>query len=388
MNKEIKITVKTLKDIKIQINMLRLPVLLLVVLLMSACAPSTTQFADQVAHSANGTDVPDATDSATATFTAIPTNTPIPPSIQVDGWESAAISTVCLDIIQIYTDVKEGFSIPAIDETASRLLGRMGLQAVKSGEICDATLSIEFTAKTKSADYGSAGKCYSGASASVQVTLSAEGYPTLSPDPYSVSTGPPYFLYTECAKDPSGAPFYEIMSKALVRNLVQIWGKPALLAGIVDEDVEVRVGTARITISPEARAVGIETSDMVSILIPAVENDHATTQCWYNAGAAAALALGDLANEEKELAVDIIPVLTEALLPLSCKSIDAETSLFNLGPEAIDAVPALIEKLRTYLSMNVDENYARNVAGTLTEITGQDFDIDADAWEDWWEAQN
>jgi hypothetical protein len=134
--------------------------------------------------------------------------------------------------------------------------------------------------------------------------------------------------------------------------------------------------------------MGVETSDMISILIPAVENDHATTQCWYNAGAAAALALGDLVNEEKELAADIIPVLTEALLPISCKSIEAERSLYNIGPEAMDAVPTLIEKLRSYLSMNVDENYARSVASTLTEITGQDFDIDADAWEDWWTSQN
>jgi hypothetical protein len=388
MNKEIMITVKTNRNNEVQINVLRLPVLILVIILMSACAPSTTQIADQAANVANGTDIPNAADSATATFTTIPTNTPIPPAVLVDGWESASVSTVCLDIVQIYTDVKEGFSIQAVDDTASRLLGRMGLQAVKPGETCDAKLTIEFTAKSKSSDYGSAGKCYSGATATVQMSFSAEGCPTLNPDPFSVSTGTPYFLYAGCAKEPSGAPFYEIISEGLVRNMLQIWGKPALLAGIVDSDVEVRLETAWITISPEARAAGIETSDMVAILIPAVENDHATTQCWYNAGAAAALALGDLANEEKEFAADIIPILTEALLPLSCKSIEAERALYDLGPDAIDAVPALIEKLRLYLSMNVDENYAQSVASTLTEITGQEFDIDADAWEEWWGSQD
>ncbi|MEJ2605420.1 MAG: hypothetical protein P8Z41_01965 [Anaerolineales bacterium] len=80
--------------------------------------------------------------------------------------------------------------------------------------------------------------------------------------------------------------------------------------------------------------------------------------------------------------------MTEALLPLSCKSIEAERALYDLGPDAIDAVPALIEKLRLYLSMNVDENYAQSVASTLTEITGQEFDIDADAWEEWWGSQD
>ncbi len=363
-------------------NLIRLSVILLVVFLMSACASSTAQITNPAANDTNGAV------SSTATATVLPTNTPIPPPVQVDGWESAAVSTVCLDITQTYTDVNEDFSIPAFEQTASRLLGRMGLLVVKPGEDCDATLSIAFTARSKSADYGSAGKCYSGAAASGQVTLSAEGYPTLSPDPYSVSTGTPYFLYTECAKEPSGAPFYEIISEVLVRNLLQIWGKPALLAGIVDEDVEVRFETAAITISPEARAAGIETSEMVAILIPAVENDHATTQCWHNAGGAAALALGDLAGEDSNLTGDIVPVLIEALLPLSCKSIAAESSLYNLGPEALEAVPSLIEKLRLYLSMNVDENYALSVASTLTEITGQDFGIDAVAWEEWWAAQN
>ncbi len=220
MNKEIMITVKANKNARVQINVLRLPVIILVVILMSACAPSTTQIADQAANVANGTDIPNAADSATATFTTIPTNTPIPPAVLVDGWESASVSTVCLDIVQIYTDVKEGFSIQAVDDTASRLLGRMGLQAVKPGETCDAKLTIEFTAKSKSSDYGSAGKCYSGAAASVQMSFSAEGCPTLNPDPFSVSTGTPYFLYAGCAKEPSGAPFYEIISEGLVRNML------------------------------------------------------------------------------------------------------------------------------------------------------------------------
>ena len=161
-----------------------------------------------------------------------------------------------------------------------------------------------------------------------------------------------------------------------------------MLAGIVDEDVEIRLETAGLTVSPEARAVGVETSEMVSILIPALENDHAATQCWYSAGGAAASALGSLAEDEKEFAADIIPVLTEALLPLSCKSIYAERSLYSLGPEAMDAVPVLIEKLRSSLRTYADENYALHVASTLTEITGQDFGIDADAWEEWWASQN
>ncbi|MEJ2608434.1 MAG: hypothetical protein P8Z41_17450, partial [Anaerolineales bacterium] len=245
MNKEIMITVKANKNARVQINMLHLPVIILVVIVMSACAPSTTQIADQAANVANGTDIPNAADSATVTFTTLAVNS----------------------MVSLASHASPGF-----------------------------------TAKSKSSDYGSAGKCYSGATATVQMSFSAEGCPTLNPDPFSVSTGTPYFLYAGCAKEPSGAPFYEIISEGLVRNMLQIWGKPALLAGIVDSDVEVRLETAWITISPEARAAGIETSDMVAILIPAVENDHATTQCWYNAGAAAALALGDLANEEKEFA--------------------------------------------------------------------------------------
>jgi hypothetical protein len=163
-----------------------------------------------------------------------------------------------------------------------------------------------------------------------------------------------------------------------------------LLAGLADEDVYMRIGAVRTTISPEAKEAGIEASDMASILIPVLENDDQTTDCWsaMSPGAIAALALGDLASEERELIPVIVPVLEQALLPLTCKSFNAESSLYSLGPEAIEAVPTLIKRLRLYLSMNVDEFYAQGVADTLTEITGQDFGTDANAWEEWWASQN
>jgi len=61
----------------------------------------------------------------------------------------------------------------------------------------------------------------------------------------------------------------------------------------------------------------------------------------------------------------------------------AMLSLGEIGPEAIEAVPFLIDALR---EATVDWEW-ETVIAALTATTGQDFGKDADAWQQWWEDQ-
>lgn len=330
---------------------------------------------------------PSPTPTSTLTPTPAPTSTPTLLPVSARGWESATLSSVCLEIQQTFTNVQGDFSVP-IEITASRLLKRMGIQPMSPGEACDATLTINITARARQGNYDNSGKCYSSSSITSQAILTAQGYPTLEAEAFSENAGIPVFL-EHCAKEPAGAPFYETFSRALMDSLLKIWGKPALLAGLADQDVEVRIGAVQAVTSPEARAAGLETSDMVSLLIPAIENDYQATDC-LDPGASgpyAITALRALADEEKDLLPTVVPVMEEALLPISCKTYPALDALHNFGPAAIETVPTLIQLLRSYLRPNIDENYARSVSAALVEITGEDFGIDADAWQQWWDSQ-
>ncbi len=59
----------------------------------------------------------------------------------------------------------------------------------------------------------------------------------------------------------------------------------------------------------------------------------------------------------------------------------AARALGEIGPEAKEAVPALIQALKW------KENIRRKAAWALGEITGQDFSEDPDRWQEWWEEQ-
>lgn len=59
----------------------------------------------------------------------------------------------------------------------------------------------------------------------------------------------------------------------------------------------------------------------------------------------------------------------------------AARALGEIGPEAKEAVPALIQALKW------KENIRRKAAWALGEITGQDFSENPDRWQEWWEEQ-
>jgi hypothetical protein len=362
----------------------RLPRLVLIGLLLTACVPTSegvrSPAADtQLAPTATRTKPPTATSTSkpthTPTNTSAPTSTGTPLPITAPGWESVGLHTVCLQIDQTYTNVEGDFSLP-MDALISRVLARMGLETMGAGDECDAQLSIEFTAQALSETYNNLGRCYTGATTTSRAMLTAEGDQRLNTAPYTVTEEPHFIAFAyDCAEEPNGAPFYMTSSGAVLGNLLQIWGQPALHAGLAEQNPEVRLGVVMAVERYEAKAAGLETSDIVFILMQAFQNDDQANQCWVSGNAA--FALGRLGADAK----DAVPLLEQAILSSTCAAVDAIIALEDIGPAAREAVPTLIHVLRSGSEARADL-----AAEALRRITGQAFGLDADAWQDWWDS--
>ena len=94
------------------------------------------------------------------------------------------------------------------------------------------------------------------------------------------------------------------------------------------------------------------------------------------------LVAGALGNIKTE-SVEIIPALIRALEDDNANMRQgAVLTLLYMGPEATEAIPSLIQTLKS------DVQWMREDAcEALKAITTQDFGQDANAWQEWWEAQ-
>lgn len=330
---------------------------------------------------------PSPTFTATPTSTPAPTPTPTPPPVAVTDWKSVALSSVCLDIQETFTNIEGDFSVP-MEDTAIRLLERLGVRALKPGAACDATLTIKITAEARSEKYASFGECYSGSRSTGQASLSAAGQTTFETEPYS-SGGTPFFI-DRCMKEPKQAPFSIDFSKIMVDAFFKIWGKPALLAAVNDPNMEVSMPAIHTLNSPQARTVGIQGSEVLALLTPMIKDDYQTQGCLIpgSSGAQALDELGNLAHEDKDLIPAILPIAKESLMPVTCKTLSALAVLRNIGTAALETTPALIELMSWLESQNMNENYISEAADALRAVTGQDFGTDVQAWQQWWDTQN
>ena len=295
-----------------------------------------------------------ATPSPTPAPTFGPTPTPLP--VQAPGWEGTTVEAYCLAVEQNFPKVPpelEEVGTPHIQETTERVLGRLGLRAVT--ESCEATLAISMTGQALSADYLNAGTCYSGASVTGEMLLSGEGYSPIVL-PISVTHDPPLAITSaEFCKEPWGAPFLVVWPQALLEGLAQLWGPRVPIAAMTDKEWTVSTAALRLV------SGGEPVEGAVPAIIEVLEADGGL-----NVREEAARALGRIGAEE-----GVIPALMRVMEDKG--EYDgvrgaAIHGLMLLGPDAAEAVPALIKILdkERFSSLSSDAARALGQIGPVT----------------------
>lgn len=86
----------------------------------------------------------------------------------------------------------------------------------------------------------------------------------------------------------------------------------------------------------------------------------------------------------------VVPALIQAMVDDPHMRWAVSEGLTNIGPSAVEAVPALIQALEDGCAYETEaacdvERHA--IVRALRTITGQDFADDTSTWREWWEGQ-
>jgi hypothetical protein len=336
----------------------------------------------------------DATPTALPSPTSGPTPTPLP--LQSSQWEGTTIRSVCLAVEQSYPEIEGDFSLP-IESSIRNILGALGLQMVQEQSACDASLRVMLEGEPLGDHYISSGVCYTGARVSGKMELSSSGRSSLE-IPFLEEQLPPAVV-SSCPEQRAYAPFGPVWGRAVVKALMELWGMPVAVAALQDD-----VGSVQAAGAEELGKLGAQAADAVPLLAELVwegaENARrAAIEALGQIGPAASDALGELIgvlrfrsnSYERGLAAEAmgrigvangetISVLLDALADdsISLRE-EAARALGAFGPQALRAVPALIEALGDRFPAVVQ------AAGeALAACTGQQFGTDAVAWQQWW----
>jgi hypothetical protein len=301
--------------------------------------------------------------SPNPTYTPGPTPTPLP--LQASGLEGVTVRSVCLEVEQSFpevTDPEYAELTPHIEETTEQVLIGLGLEVVEDD--CDAEMSIYMKGKPSGKTYLGAGFCFQGAEVNGEIRLALSDRVPLTIPMSGIYESPKMIVSDWCAEEPYMAPFPILWPTALLEGLAQLWGPHIFVSAIWDQDDLVSIDAIELLagIGP----VEGTTPSLIQIL-----ETHESTRVRRDA----ALILGRLGQE-------VVPALVKALNDESSTVREAAVeALGMIGPDAAEAVPALIQTLRK--SKSARETSAR----ALRLITGQSFGEDAKAWERWWEEQ-
>ncbi len=335
-------------------------------------------------------------DSQASHAPAEPPDTPAPTALPV--WVQTP-GSVCIVVDQTF--VTSGPRLP-IGFTIEAVLDRAGMDSTTSaGATCASTLTVSLSMEGTNAVY-SGETCYTGVSVQGNLTLSTAGR-----DPASVPVlgGLGHSNVTfDCPRTPAEAPHDRAWQRPVLAGLTALWGLPVAVAGVADEDLQVRNAA---TFAMES----LDAGTAVPALIDLLSNPDTTVR----GAAAAALgsafapqaaqavpALAEAQAREAEswvrrtmvetigkigpVAVESVPALIEAL---SSQSINNEVmeaaieALGLIGPGARQAIPHLIDLLQ-----HPEWTVRLAASDALRLITGQDFGEDQEAWRSWWEAQS
>ena len=372
------------------------------------------------------------------------------------GWQDVIIQTICLAVGQAYPYFDPQFSLP-IEEATEHVLSRLGFQVVEEGTPCNARLKIEIKGYRTSADYINIGRCFTGSEIHGLMSLTSDGLPPISL-PIDITDLPPGATYgCPNESDPLGPNdgAFENLPEVLLDDLVSLWGSRVLVEAL-DQSY---FNPGKIyTIPSQLQELGPEAAEAVPLLIQILELDHPgkykdeETLC--RVKLAAILAVGQMGIIAKEAIPTLIRILNnrernkasgcggleynsmEALghfgseaapsLSQALQDEDFESPglillvLQEIGPEAKDAVPGIIWRLKWETKHKVLPDMTIQTLGkigpgameavpliiqvwkdsedadwttraecsiALTSITGQDLGANVDRWQQWWEEQ-
>lgn len=329
----------------------------------------------------------------TATITPWPTFTQAMPS---------TVKSICLTIEQSFESVKG--EMPDPRPFAVRILENSGYAVVDSN--CDATLDVQLILSPLSEEYSNLGgsgssTCYTGARATGPATLTIKGK---SPQMVQVNgvrspTSGFFVIISDCPSQ-SKAPFDTAARNALFSAMLQLVGTGIFEGAMLDEDPNVRSYTIW-QIWDLFCQTGYNGS--FDLLVEALDDPETTVK-------SAALTILGFMDETADPAYEkILSMLQDPDPDIRCRVIDALSrirrkdpalidpmiaalkdpdedvafaalgQLESIGPEALRAVPAVLEYYGTHPG---DKYY---VTACLRSITGENLGDDPLAWQTWWE---
>jgi HEAT repeat protein len=430
---------------------------LLIVVLLSlfacACQPGTTS-GEVGFNSIDSTPVPSPTASPTLTPTVSP--------LEARMTELGDIQVLCV--------------IPEKSSSADlvrAILANYGYQVVTQEEGCEALVRVKTQVEALAGNYknskgGGTSTCYTGARVTTTVTLEIDGIERASAT--DERTKRPVSGTISSCPTKAQAPAHDLWSKAILNNVVEVFGPMPLLAAIrdelpgvdlldassavliytdksaayavpeliealQDEKVEVReaavkalrkIGPAGVEATSmlirlladadegvqaqAAEALGVVAADQIQAIPPLIEAlqssekklQFAAVEAIGEFGPAAKDAVPYLLNwlggenqlQRRKAAISIAKIGGDGIdqaLPVLIENINNEEvnfyrpdiylALKALGPEAMPAVPALIEAIGYEKSYYQDE-----LQETLVKITGM-YLSGQQAWQDWWDSR-
>lgn len=338
-----------------------------------------------------------------AAYTPRPTET-ITPWPTITQVMPANAQSICLGIEQVFGETQG--TLPDPRPFAVSILEHSGYSVLEPGAACDAALDIQLTLTPLSESYSNLGgsgssTCYTGAKASGNATLTANGQPPKTAE--VVGTRSPtsgYFVIISECPGPSQAPFDMAAQNAVFDAMLDLVGVRVLDGAMQDEDAEVRSYAIWI-IWDLFSQTGYNGS--FDLLLKGLNDPEASVR---SAAVTILGFMGEVADPAFDRLLEMLqdpdadvrrgvidsldrirrndPLLIDPMITM-LKDTDenvAHDALFELnsiGREAERAVPAVLE----YYQTHPNDSYA--VFYCLEVITGEDFGTDPLAWQTWWE---
>lgn len=219
-------------------------------------APATTA-EPSTSVAAATTTAPTTLPPTTTTTTTLPpttTTTTLPPPVPVIGWEGEGLREVTVVIAFEYEPAA------GLGDLVVAALEAMGIAVVADA---DAVLTLALEGTPRSADYGDAGTCFTGALVQGTLNLSAPAQPTLEFAVDGDRPVAPMVIGGNCRRNPEEAPFDWTFEPGFMEAVVAIWGPASVpyLTEILHDDlyvIRIRIEAVAAYRLMEAEAIPVE----------------------------------------------------------------------------------------------------------------------------------